>query len=120
MVLFLFGSVDAEKYLCYTKSHYLFFIQDYITRNFLSPWKFHGQSGADLHGSKHTVSRCHLCLLTSITENVSRKVFPNLKLYFKQALCSSFARWLVGWLVVRFYGISTFVGYLMPNPFLYK
>ena len=23
------------------------------------------------------------------------------------------------WLV-RFYGISTFVGYLMPNPFLYK
>ena len=27
--------------------------------------------------------------------------------------------WLVGWLV-GFYGISTFVGYLMPNPFLYK
>ena len=26
---------------------------------------------------------------------------------------------LVGCLV-RFYGISTFVGYLMPNPFLYK
>ena len=26
---------------------------------------------------------------------------------------------LVGWLV-GFYGISTFVGYLMPNPFLYK
>ena len=24
-----------------------------------------------------------------------------------------------GWLVV-FYGISTFVAYLMPNPFLYK
>ena len=24
-------------------------------------------------------------------------------------------QWLVG-----FYGISTFVGYLMPNPFLYK
>ena len=24
--------------------------------------------------------------------------------------------WLVGWL--GFYGISTFVGYLMPNPFL--
>ena len=28
-------------------------------------------------------------------------------------------QWLVGWLV-GFYGISTFVGYLMPNPFLYK
>ena len=27
--------------------------------------------------------------------------------------------WLVGWLV-GFYGISTFVGYLMPNPFLDK
>ncbi len=27
--------------------------------------------------------------------------------------------WLVGWLVV-FYGISTFVGYLTPNPFLCK
>ena len=28
-------------------------------------------------------------------------------------------RLLVGWLF-GFYGISTFVGYLMPNPFLYK
>ena len=27
--------------------------------------------------------------------------------------------WLVGWLVV-FYGISTFVGYLMPKSFSYK
>ena len=27
--------------------------------------------------------------------------------------------WLVGW-VFGFYGISTFVGYLMPNPFLQK
>ena len=27
--------------------------------------------------------------------------------------------WLVGWLV-GFHGISTFVGYLMPDPFLYK
>ena len=27
--------------------------------------------------------------------------------------------WLVGWLV-GFYGISTFVGYLMPNPFSWK
>ena len=27
--------------------------------------------------------------------------------------------WLVGWLVA-FYGISTFVGYLTPNLFLYK
>ena len=27
--------------------------------------------------------------------------------------------WLVGW-SSGFYGISTFVGYLMPNPFLYK
>ena len=26
---------------------------------------------------------------------------------------------LVGWLF-RFYGILTFVGHLMPNPFLYK
>ena len=26
---------------------------------------------------------------------------------------------LIGWLF-GFYGISTFVGYLMPNPFLYK
>ena len=26
---------------------------------------------------------------------------------------------IVGWLV-GFYGISTFVGYLIPNPFLYK
>ena len=28
--------------------------------------------------------------------------------------------WFVGWLVFGFYGISTFVGYLTPNPFLYK
>ena len=27
--------------------------------------------------------------------------------------------WLVGWFV-GFYGISTFIGYLMPNPFLCK
>ena len=27
--------------------------------------------------------------------------------------------WLVGWLAGRFYAISTFVGYLMLNPFLY-
>ena len=27
--------------------------------------------------------------------------------------------WLVGWLV-GIYGISTFLGYLIPNPFLYK
>ena len=27
--------------------------------------------------------------------------------------------WLVGWLV-GIYGISTFIGYLMPNPFLWK
>ena len=27
--------------------------------------------------------------------------------------------WLVGWLF-GFYGISIFVGYLTPNPFLYK
>ena len=27
--------------------------------------------------------------------------------------------WLVGWLL-GFYGISTVVGYLMPNPFLCK
>ena len=27
--------------------------------------------------------------------------------------------WLVGWFV-EFYGISTFVGYLTPNPFLCK
>ena len=26
---------------------------------------------------------------------------------------------LIGWLF-GFYGISTFVGYLLPNPFLYK
>ena len=26
---------------------------------------------------------------------------------------------MVGW-VVRFYGISTIIGYLTPNPFLYK
>ena len=31
-------------------------------------------------------------------------------------LMVSLGVWLVGW----FYGISTFVGYLMPNPFLYK
>ena len=24
------------------------------------------------------------------------------------------------WCLFGFYGISTFVGYLMPNPFLYK
>ena len=28
--------------------------------------------------------------------------------------------WLVGWLVVVFYGISTFIGYLMSNPLSYK
>ena len=30
----------------------------------------------------------------------------------------NFIDWLVGWL--GFYGISTFVGYLTSNPFLYK
>ena len=29
--------------------------------------------------------------------------------------CVCLCGWLVGW----FYGISTFVGYLTPNPFLY-
>ena len=28
--------------------------------------------------------------------------------------------WLVDWLLVGFYGISTFVGYSVPNPFLCK
>ena len=27
---------------------------------------------------------------------------------------------LIVWLLFGFYGISIFVGYLMPNPFLYK
>ena len=31
-----------------------------------------------------------------------------------------FLSWLVGWLVGWIYGISTFVGYLMQNPFLCK
>ena len=35
----------------------------------------------------------------------------------KQSVCG--LTWLVGWLF-GFYGISTFVGYLMSNPFLYK
>ena len=30
--------------------------------------------------------------------------------------CSDYG-WLVGWLVVRVYGVATFVGYLMPNTF---
>ena len=29
-------------------------------------------------------------------------------------------RWLLFTCVFGFYGISTFAGYLMPNPFLYK
>ena len=33
--------------------------------------------------------------------------------------CVFFIMTLVGWLV-GFYGISTFVGYLTPNPFLWK
>ena len=31
-----------------------------------------------------------------------------------------FLKKLIGWLVGWVYGISTFVGYLMPNSFLYK
>ena len=34
-------------------------------------------------------------------------------------VCVCVMMMLVGWLF-GFYGISTFVGYLMPNPFLYK
>ena len=34
-------------------------------------------------------------------------------------LFNPYLGWLVGWLV-GFYGISTFVGYVMPNPFLLK
>ena len=39
--------------------------------------------------------------------------------FFSVTFRNCYVGWLVGWLV-RFYGISTFVGYLMPNPFLYK
>ena len=45
--------------------------------------------------------------------------------YFLLALCSTthhgvqHVLGLVGWLF-WFYGISTFIGYLIPNPFLYK
>ena len=34
-------------------------------------------------------------------------------------MCMLQEYWLVGWMF-GFYGISTFVGYLTPNPFLYK
>ena len=32
----------------------------------------------------------------------------------------SVIKFLLGWLIFGFYGISTIVDYLMPNPFLYK
>ena len=40
--------------------------------------------------------------------------------YFQSLLSEfDFEDYMNGWLV-GFYGISTFVGYLMPNPFLCK
>ena len=39
--------------------------------------------------------------------------------FFKNHLKRKYLIWLFGWLV-GFYGISTFVGYLTPNPFLCK
>ena len=38
---------------------------------------------------------------------------------YKVELVFSTSHYDVGWLF-EFYGISTFVGYLMPNQFLYK
>ena len=43
---------------------------------------------------------------------------PIKKMEYKQIQYTKRTR-LVGWLV-RFYGISTLVGYLKPNPLLYK
>ena len=45
--------------------------------------------------------------------------FSKKKIWFKKELGNiSFLKYMI-WLV-GFYGISTFVGYLTPNPFLYK
>ena len=42
-----------------------------------------------------------------------------MKLLWKKVDAKTFRFWLVGW-SVGFYDISTFAGYLMPNPFLCK
>ena len=48
-------------------------------------------------------------------------VFSIVKEDFNQLLHLNISDWLVGWLVgCLVYGISTFVGYLTPNPFLCK
>ena len=41
----------------------------------------------------------------------------NVSLYYQQIFGSDLENVLLG--LGWFYGISTFVGYLMPNPFLY-
>ena len=50
---------------------------------------------------------------------VRKKKKPEAQRDWKRPYTTLLVGWLVGWLV-GFYGISTFVGYLTPNPFLYK
>ncbi len=49
-------------------------------------------------------------------------LFPSCYGYWYESIApkiTSIVIWLVGW-SFGFYGISTFAGYLTPNPFLYK
>ena len=52
------------------------------------------------------------------TENILLAKLGELRTIWSHLLVWKIS-WLVGWLV-DFYGISTFVGYLTPNPFLCK
>ena len=53
------------------------------------------------------------------TIHTGRTLYPRTNHYCEERLLIWVGCRLFGWLV-GFYGISTFVGYLTPNPFLYK
>ena len=63
----------------------------------------------------HRITRCNVNLCQSIITYSSSTLVPNKYLIEVYVFMGGLVGWLVG-----FYGISTFVGYLMPNPFLYK
>ena len=60
-----------------------------------------------------------MSIADSVVEKETPKILWGFEIQTNHLITTRLVGWLVDWLV-RFYGISTFVGYLMPNPFLYK